>query len=399
MASAGWQGQKSFQVPPKYPAMAMNLNVWNVSHSGTTLTFNAVVRSIVTSGSINYNGCSVSLTGGGSKSINMHTSTGGYVDTGTFTCTVTGVPAGANTYTVTASFSAGSTASGSVSWALDIGATGNPPSGAGVSFISSTWNSVTSNNTVADWGTWADCYYAAVIVTGNVNGEVDNMPDAQWDQWSRWHTIEESDGGTSKILTVSPTATGLGYIGSPVPLKGMLHYKLVSGPYNNYGHASAIDSTLRYLQPAVPQFAYSDPGTIGTKTYPVTFTGDLVDNNTTYNTANLTRYVRYKIDNGNWTVVENNTNKALDAVTSFNVVVPAGSVATIEGYMTYHGMQSDTATITISNTNIGCALYGSVGGEAKQLDTVYASVNGQAKKLVKIYASVGGVAKKVYEDV
>lgn len=398
MASAGWQGQKDFQTS-KHPHMAMNLNVWNVSHSGTTLTFNAVVRSIVTSGTINYDRCSVSLTGGGSKSINMHTSTGGYVDTSTFTCTVTGVPAGASTYTVTASFSADSVASGSVSWALDIGATGNPPSGAGVSFISSTWNSVTSNNTVSDWGSWSNCYYAAVIVTGNVNGEVDNMPDAQWGQWSRWHTIEESDGGISKILTVSPTATGLGYIGSPVPLKGMLHYKLVSGPYNDYGNASAVDSTLRYLQPAVPQFAYTDPGTIGAKTYPVTFTGDLVNNNTTYNTANLTRYVRYKIDNGNWTVVENNTNKALDAVTSFNVVVPAGSVATIEGYMTYHGMQSDTATITISNTNIGCALYGSVGGEAKQLDTVYASVNGQAKKLVKIYASVGGVAKKVYEDV
>ena len=398
MASAGWQGQKDFQTS-RYPHMAMNLNVWNVSHSGTTLTFSAVVRSIVTSGSINYDGCSVSLTGGGSKSINMHKSTGGYVDTGEFTCTVTGVPAGANTYNITASFSAGSVASGSASWALDIGATGNPPSGAGVTFISSTWNSVTSNNTVADWGSWSNCFYAAVLVTGNVNGEVDNMPDAQWTQWSRWHTIVESDGGDSKILTVSPTATGLGHIGSPVPLKGMLHYKLVSGPYNDYGNASAIDSTLRYLQPAAPQFSYTDPGTIGAKTYPVTFTGDLLNNNTTYNTANLTRYVRYKIDNGNWTVVENNTNKALDAVTSFNVTVPAGSVATIEGYMTYHGMRSDTATITISNTNIGCALYGSVGGEAKQLDTVYASVNGQAKKLVKIYASVGGVAKKVYEDV
>lgn len=398
MASAGWQGQKDFQTS-KYPHMAMNLNVWNVSHSGTTLTFKAVVKAVVTSGTINYDGCSITVTGGGSDSINMHKTTGGSVDTGTMSCTVTGVPAGANTYNVTATFSAGSVASGSATWSLDIGATGNPPSGAGVTFISSTWNSVTSNNTVADWGSWSNCYYAAVVVTGNVNGEVDNMPDAQWGQWSRWHTIVESDGGDSKILTVSPTATGLGYIGSPVPLKGMLHYKLVSGPYNDYGNASAIDSTLRYLKPAAPQFSYTDPGTIGTKTYPVTFTGDLLNNNTTYNAANLTRYVRYKIGNGAWTVVENNTNKALDAVTSFNVVVPAGSVATIEGYMTYHGMQSDTATITISNTNIGCALYGSVGGEAKQLDTVYASVNGQAKKLVKIYASVGGVAKKVYEDV
>ena len=153
-----------------------------------------------------------------------------------------------------------------------------------------------------------------------------------------------------------------------------------------------------YTKPAPSQFSYTDPGGTGSKTYPVTFVGDTVNNNTSYDTASLARTIRYKIDNGSWVYVDNETVALLDYVTSFNVTVPAGSVATIEGWMTYHGGQSEVRTITLANTNAPVHLYGSVNNASEEVVHLYGSVNGRAKKIKKLYASVGGVAKKVFSD-
>lgn len=395
MASSGWQGQKDIQTG-KYPHMALNLNVWDVAHSGTTLTFKATVRAIVTSGNIYYNGVSVSLTGGGSISKNMNpVSTGGYVDFGTYNCTISNVSASATTYNVTSSLSAGSTASGSATWTIDIGQGGSTPSGVSVTFVSSTWNSVTATNTVSDWGTGADPTFEIDVVTGNINGEASDATSSNWKGWYRYY--QHAAGGASSVnMTLSGSDT---YVGSPVAFKGLLHYKLACEPYSYAGTTPVFDDTLRYLPPAPSQFSYTDPGGAGSKTYPVSFTGVASNNNTTYDSASLTRTIRYKIGSGAWTYVDNGTVAAIDYVTSFNVTVPAGQVATVEGWQTYHGMQSEVETIVISNANQGCALYGSVSGQTKKLGPVYASVNGQTKKLIKIYASVGGVTKKVYEDV
>lgn len=394
MASSGWQGQIDIQTQ-KYPRVALNLNVWDVVHSGTTLTFKGTVRVICTSGWIAYNNASISLTGGDSQSINLNFGTGGYADSGTFSCTISNVPTSQGWYNVTASLSAGGVASGSASWTLNIGGGGEAPGGTSITYDGCTWDSISATTSCTSTG-GLNIIFASTIVVGSYNGEIDNLM-----AWDNAHGIEGfSSQPTSAMsfysLFTNETCVFKDY--NPIPIKGMLHYKLNGSVQNAAGATEWFDSTLRYLPPAPSQFTYTDPGGSGTKTFPVEFTGDTVNNHTTYDSASLTRYVRYKIDNGNWTVVENNTNKALDAVTSFNVAVPAGSTATIEGYMTYHNMQSEVSSITIANTNLGCALYGSVGGEAKKLGPVYASVNGQAKKLVRIYASVGGVAKKVYED-
>lgn len=396
MASSGWQGQKDIQTS-KYPHMALNLNVWDVVHSGTTLTFKATVRAVVTSGNIYYNGVSVSLTGGGSISKNMNpVSTGGYVDFGTYNCTVTGVSTGTTSYEVTATLSAGSTASGSARWTLDIGSSGTPPTGGYITFNSSTWNTINATSGVTSWGSTPGRIHA-MVVTGNTNGDANNL--------SSWHGARREFfyDGTSNLshtFAMTTASTSQTYDGNPLELKGMLHYKL--GCYNiNSGDMStdAFVNTLRYLPPAPGQLAYSDPGGGGSKTYPVSFTGVVANNHTTYDSASLTRTIRYKIDNGNWVYVDNATVAAIDFVTNFNVAIPAASTATVEAWMTYHGEQSEVVTVAISNTNQGCALYGSVSGQTKKLGPVYASVNGQTKKLVKIYASVNGVTKKVYEDV
>lgn len=394
MASSGWQGQKNVQTS-KHPNMALNLRIDSINHTGTTLKYTGIVRVICTSGRISWNPASVSLTGGGSKKVNLNLSTGGHADTGTFSCTISNVSVSTTTYTVTASLDAGSVASGSASWTLQFGASGNPPSGGYITYNSCTWNTINATSGVSSWGGLNGNIHAMVI-TGETNGDADSY--TSYDH-ARREFFYNGTSSTSHAFNATDASTSSTYDGTPLSIKGLLHYKLGYYNYNSIGNTSGIDSTLRYLPPAPSQFTYTDPGGGGTKTYPVTFTGVAANNNSTYDTAELTRTIRYRIDNGSWIYINNATVAAIDFVSSFSVSVPAGSTATVEGWQTYHDVQSEVTTITLANTNQACVLYGSVNGQAKELTKVYASVNGQAKKLVKIYASVGGVAKKIYEDI
>ena len=151
-----------------------------------------------------------------------------------------------------------------------------------------------------------------------------------------------------------------------------------------------------YTPPAPVVFNYARIGQ--TDQWQVTLTGDPNKNNTNYTATQLTRSLRYKIDNGSWTNVETAVVKAIDATTAVTITIPAASTATIEGWMAYQGLNSNVSSITITNSDAPVHLYGSVGGQAKKLVHVYGSVNGRSVKLTKIYASVGGVAKLVHVD-
>ena len=295
---------------------------------------------------------------------------GGRTISGSWTCTWSG---GNKNYTISGT----------------LPAKGSAPTGATLTYDSCTWNSVTMTSSVSSTG-GLTCTYHNYVVTGSYNGEADTI--TQFAGESRKY-VTNSGGQT----TVSDsTYNGSAY--TPIAIKGLLHYKLGLLVENSAGNDSTFDNTLRYLPPAMPLTSYTDPGGTGAKTYPVVVEGDTTNNFTTYDSASLTRTVRYKIDNGGWTYVIQNVVTALDAQTTFNVTVPAASTATIESWESYHGGDSATRSVTISNTNIPAILYGSVGGRAKKLGPVYGSVGGQTKKLVKIYASVNGVAKKIYQD-
>lgn len=264
----------------------------------------------------------------------------------------------------------------------------DPPSGASIAYNSCTWNSATATTSVTSTG-GATCTYNLAVVTGTYNGAADSITG--WvGEGRKWVT---NAGGQ----TVVSDATYTGSADSPIAIKGLLHYKLGLNVTNSVGNATAFDSTLRYLPPAPGQFSYTEQGT-GTKTYTVSYVGSTTNNHSTYDAAELTRTVRYKIGSDQWTYVTQAVT-ATDTVTAFTVVVPAGQMATVEAWENYHGMGGGTQTITLVNTDSPVSLYGSVNGETKALGPIYGSVNGRAKKLIKIYASVGGVTKKVYEDV
>lgn len=270
---------------------------------------------------------------------------------------------------------------------------GSAPTGGYATFGSCTWNSITFTSGVSNWGGLTGNIHAAVI-TGETNGDADSYTSFNH---ARREFFYDGTSSTSHVFNATDSSTSSTPGGTPLSIKGLLHYKLGYYNYNSIGNTSGIDSTLRYLPPAPGQFSYTEQGA-GTKTYTVNYVGSTTNNHSTYDAAELTRTVRYKVGSDQWTYVTQAVT-ATDTVTTFTVVVPAGQMATVEAWETYHGMGGDTQTITLVNTDSPVNLYGSVNGETKLLGPIYGSVNGRAKKLIKIYASVGGVAKKVYEDV
>lgn len=393
-----WQGQKDIQTS-KYPHMALNLDVWDIAHSGNTVTFKATVRAIVTSGWISYNGVSVSLTGGGSISGNMSVSTGQYVDFGQFNCSIN-VPSGTTTATVRATLSAGTVASGYAEWTINVGSGGTNPSGLSIVYNSSTWNSINATVSLEHWGGVAGRYLEAIMVTGSSEADFNTITADNWylQPGKGRFTWAKQTTAYSETYDMRPD-NYTNTFGSPLSMKGMRKYYLAVWANNSADLSTPyLDTTVRYLPPAPGQFTYTDPGGSGTKTYPVTFTGVTANNIDTYTQSQLSRTIRYKINNGAWVYVDNATIAPIDFVSLFSVTVPAGSVATIEGWFTYMS-NSEVTTITIANTNASAHFYSPLNSQAKETIKFYSPVNGVAKKALKIYASEGGVAKKVYEDV
>lgn len=381
MASSGWQGQKNIQTSV-YPHMALNLRIDSISHSGTTLTYTGVVQVVCTSGYISYNNATVTLTGGGSKTINLNLSSGGTANTGTFSCTVNNVSASTTSKSVTASLSAGSVASGSASWTLSFNASTSAPTGLYINNISPTWNSVSGTIGLSSYGTGSGTKSLQMLVLEQTY--VAGTPN-------RHETA--SSGAMSASLTVTNNSTAGS--GGSIDIKGCgLYY---TGVYASNGSvASRLAGPTTYTPPAPVVFNYVRVGE--TTQWQVTLTGDPNKNVSNYTAAQLTRSMRYKIDDGSWVNVESAEVKAIDATTLVNITIPYGSTATIEGWMTYQNLNSEVSTITITNGDAPVHLYGSVNGESQLIRHLYGSVNGRSKKIVKLYASVGGVAKLIHID-
>ena len=381
MASSGWQGQKNVQTSV-YPHMALNLRIDSISHSGTTLTVKGIVRVVCTSGYINYGKATVSLTGGGSKTVNLNLSTGGHADTGTFTCTINNVSATTTSKSVTATLSAPGTASGSASWTLSFNASTSAPTGLYINNVSSTWDSITGTVGISSYGTGSGTKTLEMLVLYQTY--VAGLP----------HRFEKvSDGSLSKTFTVSNNSAASA--AGEVDIKGCgLYY---TGVYvTNGSETSRLAGPSVYTPPAPVVLNYTRVGE--TNQWQVTLIGDPNNNNTNYTAAQLTRSMRYKIDNGSWVNVESAVVKAIDATTIVTITVPAASTATIEGWMTYQSINSEVGSITITNSDAPVHIYGSVNGESQLIRHLYGSVNGRSKKIIKLYASVGGVSKLIHID-
>ena len=333
MASSGWQGQRDIQTS-KYPHMALNLNVWDIARSGTTLTFKAQVRVVVTSGSISYNNASVSVTGGGSTSINIQKSTGGYVDTGTFNCTITNVSTSATTYNVSASLSAGSVASGTATWTLDIGSGASAPTGLTATLISYTDTSAKIAIHIDSYGTPDNSSgrYIEAAVLGS---------SSYYDPY-RYHLKYEAMDNIFDVTNDSPGGD------------------LVITPNTSYRYGGYTTNTSMYVDLVAGSFT----------TLPAYITG-VTTNYGANNSVALT--VQHAAEGSALTVT---TQYSWDGSTWINASDSFSLTVTEEKKIYFRRISNAGSTPVYETTlraNGGPYLYGSVSNLSKRLDPVYAS--------------------------
>ena len=317
-----------------------------------------------------------------------------------FDVTIGNVPAGTTSRSFFVNFYGPNTNSvkSTLRWNLSFDASGSAPTAGGIVYNSSTWNSVNATASVQSWNGLSG-KLEAIMVTGSSEeaSAFDQINIYNWQTKGRrmWQAWTDNLSNTFDMRNENKT----GDFDSPMPLKGLRRYYLVQYAGNSAGDqpfADGFNNTIRYLPPAPCKMTATDPGGEGTKNYSVTFTGDTDNNCTTYDTSDLTRTVRYKVNNASdWTYVVNGSVATVGAETTFTVRVPGSQGAVIEGWMEYHGMKSEVKTVNIYNGNAPSRVYGSVDGQSKLVQKLYASVNGQSVEIVKLYGSVEGKAKAI----
>lgn len=411
MASSGWQGEKTIYTRNSNIHYIANVNISSITRNTNNVVVSGKIRfgARGTSGYSSYYvyGVDARPSGGSWATIlgdNVNISNGSNKDID-FSTTIS-VSSSATSATLTLNYracynsSCSSTYwSASPSWTITFSSSGSAPSGVSVAYNSSTWDTITATSTLTSWGGLTGVIQG-IVITGSSADDAANATADNWTSMGR-HVYSYNVPNTSTLshqFAMSMAATHTDY-NTPIDIKGMRHYKLAAWASNSAGNARAFDNTLRYTPPAPGFLSYRDNGGDSDKTYTIKYVGDTSTNNSSgYEQAYLTRTVRYKIGSGSWVYVDNATVAVVGLETTASITLHPGESATVECWMTYHGMQSQVSRVTINNTNLGYRLYGSVNGQTKKLGPVYASVNGRSKKLVRIYASVDGVARKVYED-
>ena len=380
MASSGWQNeQKVVDRSPGY--YNGNIRIDLISHSGTNLHVKGSIafcpRGGVSTYAYYYEDVTVTPRGGSAKTIvpgKQRIDKDKYAD---FDVTLTGISASSTSTNFTVVFYNHSYFNKTLSWTLHFDASGNPPSGYSVSNIVPEWDRVTFTS-----------------IVGSPNGTLtSHCPSIQKEPLVAGRQKYENTYNTGTIpSTITSTVSN-----SSSPINNPTWTIQGCGTYYTGAYvANNVSSTALYGQgdivftpPSPPTIDYTNVTTEGTRTYPVIFTNDPNKNNTDYDVDNLTRYLRYKINDDDWVVVVNNETARIDAISRFNLTLRAGAVATIEGYMTYQGSKSVTTQITITNDS--------------PVDTgiLYGSVNSLSKKLNPLYATLGNYfdpRKKILRD-
>lgn len=261
-------------------------------------------------------------------------------------------------------------------------AKGSAPTNITCTNVSTTWNSVTADLAVGSWGGGTGKRLELKVLNEPYVAGVAALQD-------------EKTGVDSATYYVDNNSIHYAGTGTIPTLKGCGFYYL--GVYaTNHVQETRYQAGTVYLQPAPVVFNYTRIS--GTNQWQITMTGDPNNNVDDYVANQLARSIRYKVGSGSWVSVESAVVKAIDATTIFTITIPAQSTATIEGWMTYQGKNSQTSTFTIANTDAAVHLYGSVNNQSKEIRHLYGSVNGRARKITKVYASVGGVSKLIFED-
>lgn len=261
---------------------------------------------------------------------------------------------------------------------------GTAPSGGTLTVTGSTWNSITLQASGVNYGMPDGVSGRKLAIGVHAYNDVTTKRENQ---------IDNVTGTTTTVdnSSIYPSGTAL-------QLKGMAAVYPYIWAWNTVSSTYVVNQTSPYYLPPAPgSLTYTADAL---QTYTLSYSGVVADNVTDYTAGDLTRTVRYKFgSDGAWTYVENASVIALDTVTTEQIVVPFDEDVYAEAWLTYKGKNSEVSSFKIPGSPRPVAFYGSVDGEAEEVEHLYGSVNGEAKKIVKLYGSVGGVAKEVFVDV
>lgn len=278
---------------------------------------------------------------------------------------------------------------------------GTAPSGGTVTITDSTWNTVTLQASGINYGK-PDGISSRYSIVG-----VSNTTSPY--SYKREKNLGAVTSGAGTVDNNSPS----GGSAQPFTLKGMIPVYAYLWVENTVQSAFVANvTTPYYLPPAPGQLSYTlDSETVTHKDYTVSYVGVAANNVTGYTAADLKRTVRYSEDNGStWTYVDNDVQKSLTTVTSFQISIAAQHNVIVQSWLSYKGKNSDVSAVVIANNADPIYFYGGVSERdpvtqewgdpvAKKIVKMYGSVNDESVKIVKLYGSVNGVAREFFEDV
>lgn len=421
MASAGWQQEKWIHDVNKWLSYYANVAIDGIVRGYNTVRVYGTIALCCRNGSsgqgggsqtVNY-GISADINGSGGR-VKKNNETGSYTTTFTqgtdcyvhFDTTFTNISPSTTRLDMYAHFKSCYNAACDDStaywnaypyWTIYFDAYGGDPSDFSITYNSSTWNSINDTVHVEHWGGVSGKRLESIAVVGSNDSDIGSINSNNWQNYGRICWADFSKNKTVTFNMVDDSSAYL-HISNPLSLVGMRRYYLAAWAVNEVDKSAGyFNSTLRYLPPAPGLLSYQEPesGNI----YTVNYVGVPANNNPDHDPSQLTRTVRYKIDSGSWTYIENDTVVALATATTSAITIPASSSAVVEAWMNYHGMQSEVSSVTIVNSNSPVNAYCSVNDETALVDKIYGSVNSVTAKVVKVYASHEGVARKVFEDV
>ena len=260
--------------------------------------------------------------------------------------------------------------------------TGVQPSGLTSSIVSTTWNTVTVSGSISSYGMPSDINGRKLAIGVAFDDTIGHKRENQ---------LYNVTSGTTTVNNSSIYPAS-----QPLNIIGMTPVHSYIWAWNGVTDSFAFNDNTDYTNPAPGVLTYSHDVPL---IYAINYSGVSANNYNDYTASDLTRTVRYKIDNGAWQYIENAHQVPLTELTDYDVAVALGETLYVEAWMTYKGKNSEVSAFQIAGTERPVQLYGSVNDAAKEIVHFYGPVNGTAKKVVKIYGSVNGEAKEVFVDV
>lgn len=279
------------------------------------------------------------------------------------------------------------------SGSINIPAQGSTPSSLNLSIVDATWNSVTMETVVGDWGTGSNKQRAAYLL------EVPYVAGAD-----KYHA-DSSDTTTDPVeIVVSAATSQFEFSTVPFTVYGCTEYYTGLWASTSVG-VTRLQGPTFYTAPYKLNGLTYAGGQLeqgGTVSANLTAVTNLVHNNPS---SHIGFEYRVSSDGGStfgtWVISD------VTVAVGGNVTLPVTGLTQSTAYVvevrqfcteaTSGHFYSETSTVSFT-ADVFSRLYGSVNGLTKRVTTLYGSVSGNTKKIKKLYGSVNGQTKLIFGE-